>query len=571
MPSLLQLSAVLLAGASAAFARPTISTRQVSNSTSPNVTSGVTVTGATEGGVQSRLEIHELMQDADAWNIYLLAMQAFQSMDPSDPLSWYQIGGIHGKPFVEYNDAPQCEGCDPEMGYCTHLSTLFPTWHRAYVALFEQSLQANALAIAGQFTGDDRQRYLAAASNLRAPYWDWALAPAQGEEALPQFFMDATVAVNTPSGQQEIANPLLQYTFPSLNDNFAAGQMTTREPRMSIATRQQSRSDLWTLLTSQSDYNAFSTSALDAPRDNPGSLEAIHNSIHFDIGGTMNDPETAGFDPAFWLHHAMVDRVLALYQAAWPETWLQSMDQVGDTFTFTSGSIQDSESILEPFAVSSNTIKDTSYYNYNYADLASGASPADIINDLYGATRSPSTNPPGVQTKRSVTFSRDNSTYQYIAKVESDLPGTEGSFDLFIFDGAPDNVAPEKWFQDADFLGQHGFFTNAAAKGNHEQISHASISLTAALQRRVDSGELADLQPETVARHLRDGMYWRVVDRFDKEIPNSKVPMLQLNVLVAEVEMPTERGAMPVWGKFRQLVGCENDIGAYINGWCANV
>lgn len=108
-------------------------------------------------------------------------------------------------------------------------------------------------------------------------------------------------------------------------------------------------------------------------------------------------------------------------------------------------------------------------------------------------------------------------------------------------------------------------------KGNNDKISYASLSLTASLRRRLESGKIEDTESETVAAYLRDKMQWRVVDRFDKLVPNSRIPRLQVNVFTADVEMPIERGVMPKWSSFKQLVGCDPDVGAWINGWCSNV
>lgn len=36
----------------------------------------------------------------------------------------------------------------------------------------------------------------------------------------------------------------------------------------------------------------------------------------------MQYPEVAGFDPIFWLHHANVDRIFALWQALYPDSYI---------------------------------------------------------------------------------------------------------------------------------------------------------------------------------------------------------------------------------------------------------
>ena len=58
--------------------------------------------------------------------------------DESDPVSFFQIGGIHGLPPVRWNCAGEEESAsDMFEGYCAHSTVLFPTWHRPYVCLFE--------------------------------------------------------------------------------------------------------------------------------------------------------------------------------------------------------------------------------------------------------------------------------------------------------------------------------------------------------------------------------------------------------------------------------------------------
>lgn len=274
-----------LFGTSAVTARPTYLRRQTTSS------STIAVTGASQGGVQPRLEIQQLQEDADQWNIYLLALQSFQQMDTSDPMSWYQISGIHGVPYVSWDDVGPCSNCTLS-GYGTHESTLFPTWHRAYLALFEQALQSNALAVANQFTGKDKERYVAAATRLRAPYWDWALKLQDGEEPFPDTFTRANVTVHTPNGRQRITNPLMQYSFGNADHSFMNNQVledsnvTYRDPRMTAQSRQQTRANLWITLTSNQGYTRFSTTSTVSYLDNNNafSVEMVHDSIHNDVG-----------------------------------------------------------------------------------------------------------------------------------------------------------------------------------------------------------------------------------------------------------------------------------------------
>ena len=43
-------------------------------------------------------------------------------------------------------------------------------------------------------------------------------------------------------------------------------------------------------------------------------LTLLHDNIHVWVGGTMGDPSWAAYDPIFWAHHTMVDRLWRIWQ-----------------------------------------------------------------------------------------------------------------------------------------------------------------------------------------------------------------------------------------------------------------
>ena len=55
--------------------------------------------------------------------------------------SFFSVAGIHGLPFQPWDGVLGNKPFNPNSnqwgGYCTHGSTLFPTWHRPYVMLYE--------------------------------------------------------------------------------------------------------------------------------------------------------------------------------------------------------------------------------------------------------------------------------------------------------------------------------------------------------------------------------------------------------------------------------------------------
>jgi tyrosinase len=85
-----------------------------------------------------RLEIRQLRNNADQWNLYLLGMERFKNKDKNDRLGFYQIAGIHGRPFVTYDGFPTPLLND--AGFCPHGNVMFGSWHRPYLALYEVSV-----------------------------------------------------------------------------------------------------------------------------------------------------------------------------------------------------------------------------------------------------------------------------------------------------------------------------------------------------------------------------------------------------------------------------------------------
>lgn len=77
--------------------------------------------------------------------------------------------------------------------YCEHSDVLFPVWHRPYVALLEKSITTVARKIAQLYPDSARPIYLAAANELRWPYWDWAASP-----VVPSFLLQQQIIVNAP-------------------------------------------------------------------------------------------------------------------------------------------------------------------------------------------------------------------------------------------------------------------------------------------------------------------------------------------------------------------------------------
>lgn len=377
------------------------------------------------GSTYPRLEIRQLKDTKpNQWTLLVLALNRW--MGTSGQNSYFGISGIHGVPRVNYNNVGQCSSCGGADGYCTHDSVHFPAWHRLYVALFEQEFLKVAKSIANEFPDSTRASMVAAANQLRWPYWDWAAKPPAGRPALPAIVTDVTVTVNGPKGSQTFTNPFFRYDFKSNEQSqmyyspFTSWTRSYRYPtsnnanavsntQASINAIAQNRANLqdqiYQLFTNCKQYLYFSNDdAGSSSSACSNSLEGIHNTIHNLAGGPgtstvsgghMTFLATAAFDPIFWLHHCNVDRYFALWQGLNPNEYGASQVAPHGTWTIAQGSTQNVNSPLTPFKKAdgsfwnTNDVRSTTNtFKYTYPEFANSDGSASAIrgyvNRLYG-------------------------------------------------------------------------------------------------------------------------------------------------------------------------------------------
>ncbi|KAH8808502.1 hypothetical protein F5884DRAFT_373546 [Xylogone sp. PMI_703] len=388
-------------------------------------TQNVTITGIHTGVNNKtgerppRRNILDLQYDTPQWSLYILALAVMQTSADSDLLGYYQISGIHGRPYIAWNGVNTVPGA-PSTGYCTHDSVLFPTWHRPYMALFEQILVTYAQQIAEMYPASFNDTYKTAAKNLRVPFWDWA-----SNATIPSVVNQPSVVIQTPYGYQPFANPLYQYQFKSFPLNttlfppdaydgeLAQYKTTVRSPdkaggpsNFATANSQLTRDNLkqrtYDALVKSTTFNTFATVTYGS-----NAIEGVHGSVHVDIGGTyghMSQLSYSAFDPIFWLHHANVDRLFAIWEALYPDQFLESAKDIYGTFTIPTNSNDTIDTPLTPFSkdgtafFTSTGVRSMSVFGYTYPEIQDwNQTPTQLkanvtsqINKLY--------NPNGVNT-----------------------------------------------------------------------------------------------------------------------------------------------------------------------------
>ncbi|KAF8901474.1 tyrosinase [Gymnopilus junonius] len=551
------------------------------------------------GGAPNRMEINNFVKHEKFFSLYVQALNIMQTKGTQDdPASFFQIGGIHGIPYVPWDGVTGQKSLDPNSnaaGYCNHGNVLFPTWHRPYVALFEQLVQQHAKEVAATYTVDCAA-WLQAADELRQPYWDWATNSVPPDEvvALQQ------VTITGPHGHKiTVDNPIYSYKFhpidPSFPPTFQNRKSTIRYPTSDAADATVDVAKLKaTLLSHQSTYTtntynmltqvhtwpAFSNDTAGGDDTTANSLEAIHNIIHFGIGGPgghMSDVSMAGFDPVFFLHHCNVDRMLSLWSALNAGVWVSQGDSKDGTIIIPPNSQIDQATALTPFRTGNDTfwassgVEDTAKLGYTYPDFdgldmnnpdAVFTAIGNLVNQKYGVSVSgdlPSPAPPTpapapphgpghhVPHHGQVRHAPPHHGFQdWTARIEFKKYEVGQSFSVLLFLGVPPED-PKQWNVCSNFAGTYVAFVNSMAEqcancvNNAEVVVEGYVHLNNAIAKH---SRLDSLDPEVVEPYLTKALHWRV-----QKVDGEPVDLRSLEVSVFSTPLSYPPGSMfPVAG-----------------------
>jgi tyrosinase len=196
------------------------------------------------------------------WRRIIAASMALQ-----DNRGYFHFAGMHGLPNQ----------------YCQHANALFLPWHRAYLYMLELALKDID-------------------SSASLPWWDWTSDDSHGT-GLPLAYTDTSIPNPLLSGQTGLPQSTLndiQTQLPNTLNFAAVPPVTVRSPG--------SPGDLPTLDTINSVLSAATFDDFSAQ------LEDQHNFIHGWVGGSMSIVPIAAFDPIFFAHHTMIDRLWYMWQ-----------------------------------------------------------------------------------------------------------------------------------------------------------------------------------------------------------------------------------------------------------------
>ncbi len=189
-----------------------------------------------------------------------------------DDRGYRYLAGIHGLPLPI--------GCDNAHG-----TPYFLPWHRAYLYFFERALR-------------DR------VPDAMLTWWDWRTARLGENPRIPRAFRDQRVdGEENPLFSAEVDPVALEQ---GRRQGLRVSARTERHPGRPGSAPLPTRNEVDRVLDIR-DFLVFSDQ-----------LEGLHDRVHIWVGGHMGMIPYAAFDPIFWAHHTMVDRIWRLWQLRHP-------------------------------------------------------------------------------------------------------------------------------------------------------------------------------------------------------------------------------------------------------------
>lgn len=306
-------------------------------------------------------------------------------------------------------------------------------------------------------------------------------------------------------------------------------------------------------------------------------------------GGHMSYIPYSAFDPIFFLHHANVDRIFAMWQAIHPESWVEPQPAVLPSYTISKGDIQNSSTALTPFFANndgsfwtSDGVRDHTRFGYTYADVSSGpklgkrsvASVKRAINRLYGQSSTASLlmregSVRGLGNSRVAVPARQGGNKQFsAADLLRGAVFTDGRYREWIVNirvkkqALPEPFAvhlflgevpadTQQWPYSTTHAGTMGVFNGAGTVDGMSmgrlEVS-GTVPLTTILVNKIAAGELSSLDPKDVEKFLKQWLRRRVLGMSGKVYDISTVQGLVMDVTSSVVKAPATEDELPEWG-----------------------
>jgi len=284
----------------------------------------------------------------------------------------------------------------------------------------------------------------------------------------------------------------------------------------------------------------------------------------------------SAFDPIFFLHHANVDRIFAMWQILHNDSWIEPMMAVEPTRTMSYGSSQNASTDLTPFFVhdgkfwTSDMVRDHQVFNYTYPEVVS-KSRSDVISainrlytDFSAAKMSIDHERKRYPNKHTVRVSWNKGTpdgssvnriiksghyREWVANIVVNKHAMNTSFKIYLFLG---NVPDERstWESSPDLAGSLGIFSGKMSGSDKQgRPISGTVPLTSTLVDHVYDEKLQSLDSTEAETYLQENLKIRVVVSDGTVVEPSQVDGLRISIVSSNVKAAKSNTELASWGR----------------------
>ncbi|KAF3015587.1 hypothetical protein E8E14_008401 [Neopestalotiopsis sp. 37M] len=352
----------------------------------------------------------------------------------------------------------------------------------------------------------------------------------------------------------------------------------------------------------QSWFDFATTAAHRVPRqtswENWISLESIHNNLHDLIGGSttngltpggighMSQVQVAAFDPIFYMHHANIDRLTAIWQTLNPHAWFTTVaGQPPANSDLTPFHHEFQAPMKEVRYFNSDDLQNWSQFGYQYDDLdelkrEKGESDENYFDRIRAhiETKYSSTGRVVLQDRSNIIGQRTGNTYNdYIIDIlydRSALNGNPYTIHFFLGDVDSSDVAstnnyathPKHVGSVYNFStplgpsepGQPPSCENCVQQRDAGMLSLAQIPLTIPLYHEAASptnDEINHLGTSEVEQYLTSQLNWIAVSTKGEQIPWERLSSMKVYVLKGKAQHFEEDTRLSMYGNYSPMIG----------------
>ena len=203
--------------------------------------------------------------------------------------------GTYDQLVKDHRTAMPSMGTAMSMAKMAHRNPWFLPWHRQFLLRFERELRKV----------DDR---------VRLPYWDWLDDRSKSSSLWDDDFMGGS----GEGAKQHVATG--PFAYGAGDWNLKVQSDGVRDPALRRALGQDGRLPSKAQIRGAIERTPYDAAPWDDMKRSrrgrgfrPVLEHLVHDPVHMWVGGTMELP-TSPNDPVFFLHHANVDRLWAVWE-----------------------------------------------------------------------------------------------------------------------------------------------------------------------------------------------------------------------------------------------------------------